>query len=60
MSEVSLYGLRPTARLGAWPSVLSQNDKDGQRGLPESAEQTAQSSEPRADRVPECVGPSGQ
>jgi len=37
MSEVSLYGLRPRARLGACPSLLSQNDKDGCRGLPESA-----------------------
>ena len=37
MSEVSLYGIRPRARLGAWPSLLSQNHKDGCRGLPESA-----------------------
>ncbi len=37
MSEISLYGLRPRARLGAWLSILSQNDKDGCRGLPESA-----------------------
>ncbi len=37
MSEVSLYGIRPRARLGAWPSLLSQDDKDGGRGLPESA-----------------------
>ena len=27
-SEVSLYGVRPTARFGAWLSLLSQNGKD--------------------------------
>ena len=37
MSEVSLYGLRPRARLGAWPSLLPQNGKDGRAGLPERA-----------------------
>ena len=37
ISEVSFYGLRSRARLGAWPLLLSQNDKDGCRGLPESA-----------------------
>jgi hypothetical protein len=37
MSEVSLYGLRPRARSGAWLSLLSQNDKNGRRGVPESA-----------------------
>jgi hypothetical protein len=36
MPEVSLYGLRPRARLGARPSLLSQNDKDGFGG-PESS-----------------------
>jgi hypothetical protein len=36
MSEVSLYRLRPRARLGAWPSLLSQKGKDGCRSLPES------------------------
>jgi hypothetical protein len=36
MSEVSLYGLRPRARLGAWPSLLSQNGKYGCGGLRES------------------------
>ena len=33
MSEVSLEGIRPAARFGAWPSLLSQNCKDGCRGL---------------------------
>ncbi len=37
MSEVSLYGVRPTARLGTWPSSLSQNGKDGSRGLAKRA-----------------------
>jgi hypothetical protein len=37
MSEVSLYGVRPRARFGAWPSLLPQNSKDGCRGLPERA-----------------------
>ncbi len=37
MSEVSLEGIRPAARFGAWPSLLSQNCKDGCRGLPEGA-----------------------
>ena len=37
MSEVSPEGICPTARFGAWPSLLSQNCKDGCRGLPESA-----------------------
>ena len=37
MSEVSFYGLRPGAALGARLALLSQNDKDGCRGLPESA-----------------------
>jgi hypothetical protein len=31
ISEVSLYGLRPGAWLGAWPSLLSQNRKDSCR-----------------------------
>jgi hypothetical protein len=35
MSEVSLYRLRPRARLGAWPSLLPQNDNDGCRCLPQ-------------------------
>src|SRR5258708_35381483 len=37
MSEVSLYRLRPRARLGAWPLPLSQNGENGHRGLPECA-----------------------
>jgi len=37
MSEVSFYGFRPRARLGAWRALLSENDKDGCRGLPQSA-----------------------
>jgi len=37
MSEVSLYGVRPRARSGAWLRLLPQNDKDGRRGLPERA-----------------------
>ena len=37
MSEVSLYGVRPTARFGAWLSFLPQNGKDGRRCLAESA-----------------------
>jgi hypothetical protein len=37
MSEVSLYGVRPFARFGAWPSLLPQNGKDSCRGLPEGA-----------------------
>jgi len=37
MPEVSLYGIRPRARFGAWPSLLPQNGKDGCRGLPERA-----------------------
>ncbi len=37
MSEVSLYGICPRARFGAWPLLLSQNDKDGGRGVPERA-----------------------
>ena len=37
MSEVSLYGLRPRARFGAWPSLLPQNGEDGCRGLPDRA-----------------------
>jgi hypothetical protein len=28
MSEISQYRLRPRARLGRWPSLLSQNGKD--------------------------------
>jgi len=36
MSEVSLYGVRPTARLGAWLSFLPQNGKDSRRCLAES------------------------
>src|SRR5258708_33087493 len=36
MYEVTLYGLRPRARLRAWPSLLSQNGKDACRGLRES------------------------
>jgi hypothetical protein len=35
MPEVSLYGICPRARFGAWPFLLSQNDKDGCRGVPE-------------------------
>jgi hypothetical protein len=35
--EVSLYGVRPTARLGAWFSLLPQNGKDGGRCLAERA-----------------------
>src|ERR1039458_1262656 len=34
-SEVSLYGVCPTARLGAWLSLLPQNDKDSCRCLAE-------------------------
>ena len=37
MSEVSLYGVRPTARFGARLSFLPQNGKDGRRCLAESA-----------------------
>ncbi len=37
MSEVSFEGIRPPARFGAWLSLLSQNCKDGGRGLPERA-----------------------
>jgi hypothetical protein len=37
MPEVSLYGICPRARFGAWPFLLCQNDKDGCRGLPGSA-----------------------
>jgi hypothetical protein len=37
MPEVSLYGICPRARFGAWPLLLSQNDKDGCRGVPERA-----------------------
>ncbi len=36
MSEVSLKGIRPAPRFGAWPSLLPQNRKNGCRGLPES------------------------
>ena len=35
MSEVSLDRVRPRARLGTWRFLLSQNGKDGCRGLPE-------------------------
>jgi len=35
MFEVMLYGIRPRARFGAWPSLLSENGKDACRGLPE-------------------------
>jgi hypothetical protein len=59
MSEVSLYGLRPRARLGAWPPLLSQNDKDGCRGLPESTG----SKQPKAPNsvligLPNVLGPT--
>ena len=37
MSEVSFYGMRPRARSGPGPSLLSQNGKDGCRSLPERA-----------------------
>ncbi len=37
MSEVSLYGIRPSARFGTWPLFLSENDKDGSRGLAKRA-----------------------
>jgi hypothetical protein len=41
MPEVSFYRVRPRARFGArfgaWPSLLSQNGKDGCRGLLERA-----------------------
>jgi hypothetical protein len=37
ISEVSLYGLRPGAGLGAWPSLLSRNRKDSCRRLSERA-----------------------
>jgi hypothetical protein len=37
VSEVSLYRLRPRARFGARPSLLSQNGEDGCRGLPDRA-----------------------
>ena len=37
MPKVSSYGIRPRARLGAWPLPLPQNHKDGCRGLPERA-----------------------
>jgi hypothetical protein len=37
MSEVSLYGVCPTARLGACLPLLPHNGKDGCRSLPESA-----------------------
>jgi hypothetical protein len=36
-SEVSLYGVRPTVRLGAWLSLLLQNGKDSCRCLVERA-----------------------
>jgi hypothetical protein len=36
-SEVSLYGIRPTARLGPWLSLLPQNGKDGCGRFAESA-----------------------
>ena len=35
MSEVSLYGICPRARFGTCPLLLSQNDKDGCRGVPD-------------------------
>src|SRR5712692_5927607 len=37
LSEVPLHGIRPRHRSGAWPSLLSQDGKDGCRGLPECA-----------------------
>lgn len=37
MSEVSLEGIGPAARFGAWPSLLPQDYKNGCRGLPERA-----------------------
>jgi hypothetical protein len=37
MPEVSLYGICPRARFGAWPFLLSQNDKDGCRRVTERA-----------------------
>jgi hypothetical protein len=37
MPEVSLYGICPRARFRARPLLLSQNDKDGCRGVPERA-----------------------
>lgn len=61
MSEVSFYGVRPRARSGAWPLLLSEDDKDSCRGLPEeSAEQTAQSSERRADSDLGCAESNDQ
>jgi hypothetical protein len=53
MSEVSLYGIRPRARFGAWPSRLSKKREDGRRRLTERA----RSKQPKAS---EYVGPSGQ
>jgi hypothetical protein len=37
MSEVSLYGIGPRPRLGAWPSLLSQNCEDGSGGFAKRA-----------------------
>jgi hypothetical protein len=34
MSEVSLYGVRPTTRFGAWLSLLPQNGKELHPALP--------------------------
>jgi hypothetical protein len=36
-SEVSLYGICPAARLGAWLSFLPQDGKDGCCSLPDRA-----------------------
>jgi hypothetical protein len=35
MPEVSLYGIRPTERFGAWFSLLPQNRKESCRSLPD-------------------------
>jgi hypothetical protein len=40
MSEVSFYGVRPRARSGAWPTLLSEDDKDSCQSLPERARST--------------------
>jgi hypothetical protein len=35
MSDVSFYGAHPRARPGAWPSLLSEDEKDSCRSLSE-------------------------